>query len=83
MPVTTVLGRLKQENLKFEACLGYMRRLCLENKTNKTPAQYHLLFFTKLKETHYWFMKSVWCDQNFKKMKTQNTLACQVVKLIL
>jgi predicted transposase YdaD len=29
------LRRLKQENRKFEACLGYMARLCLNQRKKK------------------------------------------------
>jgi hypothetical protein len=42
-------GRLKQENLEFEASLGYKARPCLK-KQNKMAQDHYLLATTKKKQ---------------------------------
>jgi hypothetical protein len=39
MPITLGLWKLRQENLKFEAILGYVRRCCLSITPLKTFRQ--------------------------------------------
>jgi hypothetical protein len=40
MSVIPALRRLRQEDLKFQASLGYMVRLCLKNTNNKMEYSY-------------------------------------------
>jgi hypothetical protein len=43
VPIIPTLGRLRQENLKFKAILGYIKRSCSKTKENKTPLQNYIL----------------------------------------
>jgi hypothetical protein len=39
MPIIPVLGRLRQENYKFKASLGYLARLCFKTSKQQQPSK--------------------------------------------